>query len=160
MSCSPDRWHIKIVAGVCLAFVGGWWTSLAAGQARPDSVSAGTLTVVVTGIEENRGAVAFALFDSEESYGTKENPLRSAYIEVQNRSCEWVVENLPFGDVGVMIYHDVNGNEKLDTRRLFRIPREPYGFSKDARSRFGPPSFDKMSFAFSSPTSTIEISLK
>ena len=36
-------------------------------------------------------------------------------------------------------------NEKLDTN-FFGIPKEQFGFSNNAKGRFGPPSFESASF--------------
>jgi uncharacterized protein (DUF2141 family) len=47
---------------------------------------------------------------------------------------------LPPGAYGVYVFHDENGNRKLDTGGLLGMPREGYAFSNDAPIRFGPPS--------------------
>jgi uncharacterized protein (DUF2141 family) len=51
-----------------------------------------------------------------------------------------VYRNLPAGPYAVTAFQDQNGNGKLD-RNLMGIPTEPYGFSRDAASPMGPPSF-------------------
>jgi uncharacterized protein (DUF2141 family) len=43
------------------------------------------------------------------------------------------------------LYVDSNKNEKLDTN-FFGIPKEQFGFSNNAKGRFGPPSFESASF--------------
>lgn len=43
------------------------------------------------------------------------------------------------GDYALAVIHDENGNGKLDT--IVGIPREGYGFSRNAPVRFGPPRF-------------------
>ena len=50
------------------------------------------------------------------------------------------------GQYAVSLVHDENGNGKLDT--LLMVPREGYGFSRNPRISFGPPSFAKASFSF------------
>ena len=45
------------------------------------------------------------------------------------------------GRYAIALLHDENGNGKAD-RALSMIPREGFGFSRDAKVRFGPPSFD------------------
>ena len=47
--------------------------------------------------------------------------------------------NLEPGDYAVAIYHDENGNGQLD-KRLFGIPKEPYGFSNNYRPRLSAPN--------------------
>ena len=53
----------------------------------------------------------------------------------------------------------VNGNEKLDTN-LVGIPSEPYGFSRNARGRFGPPSFDDLAIEVGDDDLSIDIELE
>jgi uncharacterized protein (DUF2141 family) len=51
------------------------------------------------------------------------------------------VPDVPKGTWAVLVYQDANENGELD-RNLLGIPKENYGFSRDAASRFGPPGFD------------------
>lgn len=51
------------------------------------------------------------------------------------------------GKYGVTAYHDINGNENLDTNML-GIPTEPYGFSNDARGTLGKPDYQDVLFEF------------
>jgi uncharacterized protein (DUF2141 family) len=39
------------------------------------------------------------------------------------------------------VFHDANNDGKLGANPA-GVPIEPYGFSRDARGRFGPPEFD------------------
>lgn len=50
-------------------------------------------------------------------------------------------EGLTCGQYAVAVVHDENGNGKLDTK-IFGIPREGLGSSRDARGFFGPPHFE------------------
>ena len=51
--------------------------------------------------------------------------------------------NLPAGKYAVAVYHDINGDKKLNKVPLVGLPIEPYGFSQDARGAFGPASFEE-----------------
>jgi len=55
------------------------------------------------------------------------------------------VDGVPTGSWAVLSYQDENDNGKLD-RNVLGIPKEPYAFSRDARGRFGPPSFEDAAF--------------
>jgi len=48
------------------------------------------------------------------------------------------------GQYALALVHDENGNGRLDT--FLGIPREGYGFSRNAPVRFGPPRFDDARF--------------
>jgi len=57
------------------------------------------------------------------------------------------------------VFHDENGNGKND-RNFLGIPKEPYGFSNNARRKFGPPTWTEAKFAVSSPAVVVEIQVK
>jgi uncharacterized protein (DUF2141 family) len=48
------------------------------------------------------------------------------------------------GEYAVSVIHDENGNHRLDKRLM--LPREGFGFSRNAPVRFGPPSFSAAAF--------------
>lgn len=48
------------------------------------------------------------------------------------------------GRYAIALLHDENGNGKVDTTLM--IPKEGFGFSRDARVIMGPPSFDAAAF--------------
>ena len=49
------------------------------------------------------------------------------------------------GTYAIALLHDENGNGEAD-RTLGLMPREGFGFSRDARIRMGPPSFGDAAF--------------
>jgi uncharacterized protein (DUF2141 family) len=100
------------------------------------------LTIRVLGLESSKGSVAVALFDSETRFESRRDPVASAFVPIRGASCEWTVDSIPPGEYVAALYHDRNGNRKLD-KTAFGMPKEPYGFSNNARAKFGPPAFDR-----------------
>ncbi len=127
-------------------------------QEKDGSAKSGTLIVVVAGLKNISGNVQIGLFNSPESYDGKEKKFNGAIVKVKNETVKWKVENVPFGEYAVKVFHDANGNDNLDTN-FFGIPTESYGFSNDARGMFGPPSFEDAKFIFDKPEAEIEIKL-
>ena len=64
----------------------------------------------------------------------------------------FVIEGVPDGEYAVTVFQDLNENGELDTSSI-GFPREPYGFSNDARGSFGPPKFRKAKFDVAGNTS-------
>lgn len=118
-----------------------------------------TLTVKVAGLRSNHGQVVLALFDSPESYAERRQPKRSARLAPEDGSCEWVVTALESGTYALAVYHDRNGNGELD-RRALGMPKEPFGFSNNPATPFGPPSFERAGFVVDGPEQLIEVRLK
>lgn len=52
---------------------------------------------------------------------------------------------VPAGRYAISLFHDENGNGRLDKRLM--IPREGYGFSRNAPVMMGPPRFASAVFA-------------
>lgn len=62
------------------------------------------------------------------------------------------------GDYAVAVIHDENANGKLDT--FAGIPREGYGFSRNAPVRFGPPRFAAARFTLGSAPGEQRIAMR
>lgn len=97
----------------------------------------------IEGINELKGEIRIAMFDSKEKY-TKD-PIHAIVIPVDSTTIIWTQEMLPFGEYAIAVYHDKNENGKIDTN-LLGIPKEDYGFSNNARGRFGPASWQDSKF--------------
>lgn len=122
-------------------------------------VETASLMVHVTGVDVPRGTVMLALFDSPAAFEAGADPVRRASIPVTDGPVTWVAEELPEGDYALKAYHDRDDSGALE-RNGFGAPTEPYGFSNDARGRFGPPSWEKTRFRVTPPGTTIRLRLK
>jgi uncharacterized protein (DUF2141 family) len=101
------------------------------------TAAATTVEVHVTGVAAGKGKINVAVCDKEHflkkcAY-TGSAPATGGDNVIR-------VANVPAGTFAVVAYQDENENDELDTN-LVGIPKENYGFSKDARSKFGPPGF-------------------
>lgn len=128
-------------------------------QELPDYITdnSSTFMLKVEGLKEAKGEIRIAVFNSEDSY-TKV-PLYAVVLPVKGREIEWKVPNLPFGEYAIAVYHDKNKNGKLDTNFL-GIPKENYGFSNNARGRFGPASWQEAKFSIQEKSTIHEIVIK
>jgi uncharacterized protein (DUF2141 family) len=80
---------------------------------------------------QNSGAVMLALYESEASYKKRSKPLRQAKAPVRDGRAEVRFEGLAPGAYAAMVFHDVNGDGKMNFR--LKLPTEPYAFSNNAR---------------------------
>jgi len=69
------------------------------------------------------------------------------------------IRDLPPGRYAAQVYHDANGNGKVD-RKLFGIPAEGVGFSNDAPIRLGPPKFADAAFDMRGGAQSIALKLR
>ncbi len=125
-----------MLSGLALALCG-----LASGPAR-----AADLTVEVAGAAAGGGSLSVGLFDAASAASFPKTPSAGQRVAVAASGATAVVfRDLPPGRYAVSAFHDQNGNQQLD-RGLFGIPKEPYGFSRDARGAGGPPEFRDAAF--------------
>ncbi len=62
------------------------------------------------------------------------------------------------GRYALSLIHDENGNGKLDKALI--IPREGFGFSRDAPVRMGPPRFEAAAFTVGPGTTQITVRMR
>lgn len=99
---------------------------------------AADLTINVDGVASADGQVMVAVFNSADSFLGK--PVRVAAAPAHEGAVQLQVAGLPAGDYALAVYHDANGNGKLD-RNSVGMPTEDYAFSNDAFGKRGAPSF-------------------
>lgn len=115
-------------------------------QASASAMADADVSVTVTGLRSAKGNVLACLTARADSFPDCEKDPDAHHLIVPAGS----QVTLDFGMVrdgryAISLIHDENANGKLDTRLM--IPREGFGFSRDAPVRLGPPSFDKAAFA-------------
>ncbi len=116
--------------------------------------AAGDLMVTVEHLKANVGNVRVALFNDPKTF--PKTVLIGQKAPVAASAMTLTFKDLRPGRYAVSAMQDLNRNDKLDTN-AFGIPKEPYGFSQNARGRFGPPSFDNASFDYDGKDRVIHI---
>ncbi len=117
----------------------------------------GELAVEVEGFTTNIGKLRLVLDNSPENY-LKQGILIGEAI-IRDGKSFYHFKGLPYGEYAVRIFHDENENGELDANVL-GIPTEAYGFSNNARRKFGAPSFDESKFKIDSDRKNISINIR
>ena len=115
-----------------------------------------TLTVTILGVEKSEGVMRIALFDDPDRF--TDDPMESGVLPVEGDRVTWQIEVVP-GRYAIAAIHDRDRNGELNTN-LVGMPREPYGFSNDARGRMGPPSFEDAAFDVGEDPLEIELTVR
>ena len=97
------------------------------------------LRVEVLNARSSNGYVAAAVYADGKAWLQDGQSVQVARVQAADKSV-LLFANLPAGRYAVSVFHDENGNGKLD-KNVMGIPTERYGFSRDARGTMGPPSF-------------------
>jgi uncharacterized protein (DUF2141 family) len=121
------------IRSACLSFL------LAAGAAHGADV-----TIHVDNVNSAAGQVRVALYDDAGHF--LKQAARVAAVTPVPGGTTIVFKEVAAGDYGFAVFHDVNGNGKMDTNPM-GIPIEPFAFSNNAQGHMGPPAFDAVKLA-------------
>lgn len=100
------------------------------------------LILEIDNIRHTSGQVMQIAIDKKSNFLKDGTPFRYTMVEVKNNKLSETFI-LPAGEYAVSIYHDINGNGKMD-KNIFGAPSEPYGFSKNYKPTFRAPKFDEV----------------
>lgn len=145
---------IKVAIFFSLLIQGVWAQSVI-----HDNSTQGNLTIRITGFENNNGNCWFALDNDKNIFEEGSSVYIGKILPIKNWEVIIEINSLNFGEYAIKVFHDKNSNGKLDTDFL-GIPKESYGYSNNARSWFGPPSWQKAKFLFNQKEMKIEIKVE
>ena len=119
----------------------------------------GTVLVEISGLRSAQGQVLACLTARAKSFPDCARDPEARKLAVPSREAAtlrfaWV----PPGRYAVALLDDANGNGKADMA-LF-VPREGFGFSRDAAARFGPPKFTAAAFDVGAAPVSIPIRMR
>ena len=107
------------------------------------SAAGGVVEVRVEGVASTDGTVYASIFLSPEGFpGDKSRAFAYRAAPAQDGVVVLVFDNVPAGEFVVAVLHDADANQEMSFNFL-GMPKEGFGFSRDARAKFGPPSFEK-----------------
>jgi len=118
------------------------------------------LTVQISQVRSTTGEVVVTLYPSDpRRFLAPSGKLLRVRIRATapvTRACF----NLPEPEVyAVAVYHDANGNRDFDRNKV-GMPVEGFGFSNDAPTRFGLPSFDAVRFSAKAGETLLRIRMR
>jgi uncharacterized protein (DUF2141 family) len=126
---------LALVAGAVLA------TPVAAQDGASNET---TLTVHVENVAPE-GMIRLGLYTEAAYPDNDSTPVASADVRATAGETVVTLRNVPVGIYAIEVYQDLNSNGKMDSGFL-GLPKEPYGFSRDARPRLSKPDFDRVKF--------------
>jgi len=118
---------------------------------------AATLTIEISDLKVAGGNVMVAVYDSSGQFLKRPAVAGSTPAAMTGNVMRFL--DLPEGEYAIAVYHDANGNGKMDSN-LMGIPTEDYAFSNNAVGKMGPPSYDQAKFALPAAGSTVRLTLK
>ena len=96
------------------------------------------------------GVVLCTLYATAESWLTNPGYYATASATPVGDKAVCTFAHVPPGVYAVSFIQDVNRNGDMDSN-LLGLPQEPWGMSRDAPIRWGPPAFEDASFVHPAP---------
>jgi uncharacterized protein (DUF2141 family) len=140
---------LKILTFSFLLFFGSSFTP-------PDN---GSLIIDIQNINGGTGIIWIGIYDSADNYLVKEKAILKE-VKINAAGPKKIqIEDLPYGNYAVALFHDLNENGEMD-RDWLGIPSEPFAFSGQPTSRFRLPRFEEVKFTFSPGSATLTTHLQ
>jgi len=112
---------------------------------------------VVTSQANSDGPIRIAVYDSEDSFGDPDKAIIKDSLVPVDGFAVWEIKLSFLPEMfSIAAYHDLDNNGELN-RALFNAPVEPYGFSNEARSLVGAPTYEQTVVQRPSTPTVIEI---
>jgi uncharacterized protein (DUF2141 family) len=111
------------------------------------------IAVNVEGIRNDLGVVKCGLFNSPVGFREPGKQYKGVEAPISGGKATCMFTDVPPGSYAVALFHAEHNEERLQTG-AFGIPKGGYGFSRDAKGSFGPPSFDACAYKYPGGPST------
>lgn len=106
----------------------------------------GSMVVTVTHLRVPHGQILACLVATARAFPdcSRDPAAHKLIVKVEGPSAVLDFGHVPPGTWAIAVIHDENGNGRMD--KTLMMPKEGYGFSRDAPVRFGPPRFAAAAF--------------
>ncbi|MCS6807971.1 MAG: DUF2141 domain-containing protein [Bacteroidota bacterium] len=122
-------------------------------------VSSSSLTIIVPNVPSSKGMVRAALYNSPQEF-PRGKVWKETFAVASSGETVLRFENVPAGEYAIALFHDENGNTKMDYN-FIGMPVERYGFSNNVRATLSAPDFSQAKFTVRSGVSdTLRIRLQ
>lgn len=129
-----------------------------AGAATP--ALAGDVSVTITDVRSTKGVIRACLTADAKSFPKcNKDPNAKRVVVPAGKTVTIRFRGVTPGNYAVALLHDENNNGKAD-RSLGMIPKEGYGFSRDAKVVMGPPKWNDAVFAMGAAAQKLTVKMR
>lgn len=114
----------------------------------------GKVLFKVSGVDTKLGGNLSSGIFEEDNFPEVGKQFQGKDVAVKASKMEIILENVPVGTYGAVVFQDANKNKELDAN-FIGFPTEPIGFANGAEINFGPPSFEDASIKVLAGRTTI-----
>ncbi len=115
------------------------------------------LSVTITNVQASGKTLSVGMYRNTDQFPEFGKYWKNIKVNSINNTIKVEFE-APYGDYAVAVFHDLNGNGKLD-KNFIGYPIEPFGFSNNFKPKFSSPSYKDCKFTYSKDSENIYIKL-
>ena len=120
----------------------------------------GDITITISNLRSAEGVVRACMTKERNAFPKcKKDPNMVSTVVNAGEAVSLTFTDVEPGSYAIAVLHDENNNGKAD-RALGMMPKEGFGFSRDARVRMGPPKFDDAVFDFDGTDTALTIRMR
>jgi len=121
----------------------------------------GQVAVTITDLRSAKGVVRACMTTNPDIFPKcRQDPAsHRAVVAAANGKIELLFTGVKPGRYSIALLHDENNNGKAD-RVLGMMPKEGFGFSRDAKVQMGPPKFDDAVFEYKGEAAALTIRMR
>ncbi len=128
--------------------------------AAPPAAKPGEVVITVTDLRSGKGVVRACMTTRADIFPKCiKDPAAFRAVVPASGKVEIRFTGVKPGQYAIALLHDENGNGKAD-RAMGMMPKEGYGFSRDAPVKMAPPKFSDAVFPFGEGTSRVTIKMR
>lgn len=125
----------------------------------PSAAAGPTLALRISGFRSGDGQALIVVYRGEDGFPKQaDKAWKKLAVKVADGRASVDLGEVPAGDYAVVIVHDENGNNQLDTSWI-GIPQEGIGTSNNAKGRMGPPRYRDARFEVGAEGATQNIKM-
>lgn len=120
----------------------------------------GEIAVTITDLRSAKGVVRACMTTNPKIFPRcREDPASHRLVVPAGARVELMFTNVKPGRYAIALLHDENNNGKAD-RALGMMPKEGFGFSRDAKVQMGPPKFSDAVFDYKGDAAVLTIRMR
>ena len=112
----------------------------------PNAAQAGEVVIEVTNVRSSDGLIRIALYTDPSTFPDRSGVHLGQVVPAEAGTTRVVFPDIVPGMYAIAMTHDEDGDGEFDTN-LLGVPREGWGFSRNAMGLFGPPDFFDAAFS-------------
>ena len=117
------------------------------------------IEINIEAVRSNKGMVLIALYQTKPNFMKEDKAIVRYAVKANKTGVVAVIRGeLATGEYAIAVYHDENGNSKLDLRKS-GIPKEGVGFSNNLKSEKNTPDWNTAAFSVSEGDNAVKIKM-